>query len=139
MTRADLDIRVHDGRVTIAGVRRERPRQCEQYHRVERGHGSFSRTFHLPIAVDGERVTADLRDGVLTITCPKAEDGAAAHSGVLMKQRLLSVMLLVAVAFTASMVLTGRMRDANEAGAQNKGAQTPTVNAPGPVGSATTL
>ena len=56
-----------------------------------------------------------------------------------MKQRLLSVLLLVAIAFTASMVLTGRMRDANEAGAQNRGAQTPAVNAPGPVGTAATL
>lgn len=56
-----------------------------------------------------------------------------------MKLRLLNVLLLVAIAFTASMVLTGRMRDANEAGAQNRGAQAPTVNAPGPVGPAGTL
>ena len=56
-----------------------------------------------------------------------------------MKQRLLSVLLLVAIAFTASLVLTGRMRDANEAGAQNRGAQTPAVNSPGPVGTAATL
>ena len=77
MRRDDLDIRVHEGRITIAGVRRERPLQCEQYHRVERGHGSFSRTFHLPVPVDGDGVTADLRDGVLTVMCPKAGDGAA--------------------------------------------------------------
>jgi S1-C subfamily serine protease len=56
------------------------------------------------------------------------------------KQKLLNLVMLVAIAFAASMVLTGRMRDANEAGAQNQ-AQTkaPTVNAPGLVGSATTL
>ena len=77
MTRDELDIQVHEGRLTIAGDRRERTSQCEQYHRVERGHGSFSRTFHLPVAVDGDRVAADLRDGVLTVTCPKADDGAA--------------------------------------------------------------
>jgi HSP20 family protein len=77
MSRDDLDIRVHDGRVTIAGVRRERLTQFEQYHRVERGHGSFSRTFHLPVPMDSDRVTADLRDGVLTVTCPKVSDGAA--------------------------------------------------------------
>ncbi len=76
MSREDLDIRVHEGRVTIAGVRRERATQFEQYHRVERGHGSFSRTFHLPVAVDSDRVTADLRDGVLTVICPKASNGA---------------------------------------------------------------
>jgi HSP20 family protein len=77
MSREDLDIRVHDGRLTISGVRRERTPQCEQYHRVERGHGSFNRTFQLPVPVDGERVTADLRDGVLTVICPKTADGAA--------------------------------------------------------------
>jgi HSP20 family protein len=76
MNREDLDIRVHDGRITISGVRRERTTQCEQFHRVERGHGSFSRTFNLPVPVDGDRVTADLRDGVLTVICPKAADGA---------------------------------------------------------------
>ena len=77
MSRDDLDISVQEGRLTVAGVRRERTAAYEQYHRVERGHGSFSRTFQLPSPVDGERVTADLRDGVLTITCPKAADGNA--------------------------------------------------------------
>ena len=77
MSRDDLDIRIDEGRVTIAGTRPERTPQFEQYHRVERGHGSFSRTFHLPIPVDSERVTADLRDGVLTVMCPKASNGAA--------------------------------------------------------------
>ena len=77
MSRDHLDISVHEGRLTISGERRERILQCEQYHRVERGHGSFSRTFHLPVPMDSERITADLRDGVLTVTCPKAADGSA--------------------------------------------------------------
>jgi HSP20 family protein len=72
--RGDLTISLHDdGRLTVAGVRRERT--SEEYHRVERGHGSFSRTFHLPVPVDGDRITADLRDGVLTVNCPKAPEG----------------------------------------------------------------
>ena len=71
VARDDLTISMHDdGRLTLAGVRRER--HGEEYHRVERGHGSFSRTFHLPIPVDADRITADLHDGVLTVTCPKA-------------------------------------------------------------------
>ncbi len=70
MVREDLDIRTHDGRVTISGARRERG-PCEQYHRIERGHGSFSRTFQLPLPVDGDHITADLRDGVLTVVCRK--------------------------------------------------------------------
>ena len=72
--REDLTISMHDdGRLTLAGVRRERA--GEEYHRVERGHGTFSRTFHLPVPVDADRITADLRDGVLTVTCPKAPEG----------------------------------------------------------------
>jgi HSP20 family protein len=73
LQREDLRIELHDSRLTLSGVRRERTSACEQYHRVERGHGSFSRTFHLPLPVDSARIVADLRSGVLTVTCPKAE------------------------------------------------------------------
>src|SRR6188768_3932165 len=56
------------------------------------------------------------------------------------KHRFLSVLMLVAIAFAASMVLTGRMREANEAGAQNRpSTPAPTVNAPVPVSGAQTL
>lgn len=77
LKREDLQIQVHDGRLTLSGLRREREVPCEQYHRVERGHGSFSRTFQLPVPVDADRIVADLRDGVLTVTCPKTSDAAA--------------------------------------------------------------
>jgi HSP20 family protein len=69
--REDLQIHIHEGRLTLSGVRREREQACEQYHRVERGHGTFSRSFQLLVPVDTDRVTADLRDGVLTVMCPK--------------------------------------------------------------------
>ena len=75
--REDLQIHVHDGQLTLSGVRREREAACEQYHRVERGHGSFSRTFQLPAPVDADRIVADLRDGVLTVTCPKTNEANA--------------------------------------------------------------
>lgn len=77
LQRSDLTIHLQDSRLTLSGVRREREAACEQYHRVERGHGSFSRTFQLPIPVDAERITADLHDGVLTVTCPKQPDAGA--------------------------------------------------------------
>lgn len=75
MAREDLDIHIQDGRITISGVRRERASPCEQYHRIERGHGAFSRTFQLPVPVDTDDIRADLRDGVLTVTCPKLTEG----------------------------------------------------------------
>jgi len=75
--RDDVEIKVLDGRLQISGERRERDLGCEQYHRVERGRGHFSRTFELPHPVEEERVTADLHDGVLTVVCPKAAEGGA--------------------------------------------------------------
>lgn len=74
LRRDDVQIQVHDGRVQISGRRAERDMPCEQYHRVERGHGTFSRTFELPFPVRTDDVTADLRDGVLTVVCPKAKE-----------------------------------------------------------------
>lgn len=75
LRRDDIQIQLRDGRLTISGVRREREAPLEQVHRIERGHGQFSRTFQLPVPVDAERITADLRDGVLVVKCPKATDG----------------------------------------------------------------
>ena len=74
--RDDIDIQTGDGRLTLSGARRERPVACEQFHRIERGHGNFSRTFQLPMPIDAEHISADLRDGVLTVTCPKVSDAS---------------------------------------------------------------
>ena len=76
MGRETLDIQVHEGRITISGVRPERTGACEQYHRIERGHGGFSRTFQLPLPIDADAITADLRDGILTVRCPKVTEAA---------------------------------------------------------------
>jgi HSP20 family protein len=77
LTQDDVQLQHHEGHLTISGMRRERESACEQFHRIERGHGSFSRTFQLPAPVVAERITADLRDGVLTVTCPKVTDDSA--------------------------------------------------------------
>ena len=77
LAREDLEIQMQDGRLTLSGSRHERQVTCEQYHRVERGHGSFRRTFHLPVPVDADRIAADLRDGVLTVICPKTAEAGA--------------------------------------------------------------
>jgi HSP20 family protein len=72
LSRDQVDIHAEESRVVIRGERSEAPLQCEQYHRVERGHGRFSRAFVLPEPIEVEGVTADLKDGVLTVTLPKA-------------------------------------------------------------------
>jgi HSP20 family protein len=73
ITREQVRIDVHDGRLTIQG-RRDARVPCEQYHQVERGHGEFARSFALPPTVDNQEIAADLRDGVLTIVIPKVAD-----------------------------------------------------------------
>jgi HSP20 family protein len=71
LVRDEIEIHAEDGRVVIRGERTGHV-PCEQYHRVERGHGRFSRAFLLPESIDVEGVTADLKDGLLTVTIPKA-------------------------------------------------------------------
>jgi len=46
----------------------------ENYHRVERSYGSFTRTFALPNSINTEKVAAEYKDGLLTLTMPKREE-----------------------------------------------------------------
>lgn len=73
VTREQVRIDIRDGKLTLQG-RREARVSCEQYHQVERGHGEFCRSVTLPLAVDTAGIAAEMRDGVLTITVPKAHD-----------------------------------------------------------------
>jgi HSP20 family protein len=77
LSQDEVQVQMRDSRLTMAGARRERTASCERYHRIERGHGSFSRTFQLPHPVDDSLITAEMRDGVLTVVCPKIIENAA--------------------------------------------------------------
>jgi HSP20 family protein len=72
LSREDIQLTVQDGKVTLKGERPPCDARSVRFERVERGHGRFNRTFALPAAVDASAVAADLHDGVLTITIPKA-------------------------------------------------------------------
>jgi HSP20 family protein len=85
LSRDQIEIHVEEFRVVVRGARTAVPGgdiSCEQFHRVERGHGRFSRAFTLPEPIEVEHVLADLKDGVLTITIPKAADRGARHVDV---------------------------------------------------------
>ena len=69
----DLEISVMGNELTIRGERKDDPRESAVHHRRERGLGAFSRVIRLPVDIDPDRVAAALRNGVLTITLPKAE------------------------------------------------------------------
>ena len=75
MTRDDIDITVDSGTLTIKGEKKlSNEVKEEQYHRIERHYGSFSRSFSLPQTVDAAKVAADYKNGVLTIRLPLREE-----------------------------------------------------------------
>jgi HSP20 family protein len=68
----DIDVRVENNTLTVDGERKiEKEEKEENYRRVERQYGSFTRTFTLPTTVDTENVSANYDKGVLKITLPK--------------------------------------------------------------------
>jgi HSP20 family protein len=74
ISRDQVDLAVEDSRLTIQGRRDARTPSAEavHFHQVERGHGTFRRTFEFAEKIDADRVTAEMADGVLTISIPKA-------------------------------------------------------------------
>ena len=69
----DLELYVDGNELTVKGQRQETREEDASYHRRERGVGPFSRVIQLPVEVDAENVDAALRNGILTITLPKAQ------------------------------------------------------------------
>ncbi len=68
----DVLLEIKDAVVTIAGEKkRAQGASGRCYHRVERNGGKFHRSFTLPHSVDEKKVSASLKDGVLTVTLPK--------------------------------------------------------------------
>ena len=75
LARENIDLAIEDARLTIRGQRAEQAAlsgDVIHFHQIERGHGAFSRTFEFTSKIDIDAVTADLTNGVLTITLPKA-------------------------------------------------------------------
>src|SRR5271169_2017331 len=71
----DLDIHVENNVLTIRGERKfENKVKEENYLRIERAYGSFSRSFSLANSVNSEAIKADYQNGVLTLTIPKREE-----------------------------------------------------------------
>jgi HSP20 family protein len=74
MKKEDIDISLHDGMLTIAGERASASGEGENAERTERFTGKFRRSISLPTRVDAGKVSATYKDGILTVTLPKAED-----------------------------------------------------------------
>jgi HSP20 family protein len=75
MKREDITLTFENGVLTLKGERKfDEEVRRENYHRIERRHGSFSRSFTLPNTVDASRISASYRDGMLTVRLPQRDE-----------------------------------------------------------------
>jgi len=78
MNREDFEISVENNVITLSGERKfEKKTEGDNYHRVERSYGSFTRSFTLPQTVTADGATADFDNGVLRVSLPKREETKA--------------------------------------------------------------
>ena len=74
ITKKDVEVNFQNNRLTISGERKkEKEEEGKDFIRRERYEGTFMRSFSLPTAVKEEDINAKFKDGVLTVTVPKAE------------------------------------------------------------------
>lgn len=78
MKQEDFDLSVENNVITLRGERKfEKTDETDNYHRVERSYGSFTRSFTLPQTVSAEGANAEYSNGVLRVTLPKREETKA--------------------------------------------------------------
>jgi HSP20 family protein len=75
VSREDVEVTVENNILTLRGEKRmPADVKDEQFHRIERRYGTFSRSFTLPSSVDATKVSADYKNGVLTVKLPFREE-----------------------------------------------------------------
>jgi HSP20 family protein len=75
MEAKDIEISMVGDTLTIKGEKKaEKEEKGESYHLVERSYGSFIRSIRMPAPVDPDKIEANYKNGVLTVTCPKREE-----------------------------------------------------------------
>jgi len=80
VNKEDVKVTAEDGRLTILGERKfEKEEKNRKYHRVERAYGSFGRSFSLPDDASPAKVSAEFKDGVLTVHLAKDEKAKPQH------------------------------------------------------------
>lgn len=83
MKKEEIEVSVHDGCLTLSGERKSEQKTDEgSAHRSERFFGRFQRTISLPTPVCVDKVKAQYKDGILSVTLPKAEEAKPKHIDV---------------------------------------------------------
>jgi len=78
MNQEDFDLSIENNIITLRGERKfEKTEETDNYHRVERSYGAFTRSFTLPQSVSAEGATAEYNNGVLRVALPKREETKA--------------------------------------------------------------
>jgi len=86
MKPGDFNLSIENYRLTLSGERKiENEKKGDNWRRVERSYGSFTRTFSLPSTVNVDAVNAEFKDGVLRVTLPKREEVKARQIQVSVK------------------------------------------------------
>lgn len=74
LSKDDIEITIEDNVLTVSGERKFNEKtEGENYHRIERAYGKFSRSFSLPAQVDSKKVSATFQEGLLRLEVPKTE------------------------------------------------------------------
>lgn len=77
MDEKNVEVKYSDGMLTIKGEKEEKQEEKKKdYHLSERRYGSFQRSFSVPNDIDGDKIEASVKKGVLTVTLPKSAEAA---------------------------------------------------------------
>jgi len=83
MKKEDIEVSLHEDNLSISGERKyEEKKEEAEVYRAERFFGRFQRTVSLPALVQSDKIKAQYKDGILTITLPKAEEAKPKHIDV---------------------------------------------------------
>jgi HSP20 family protein len=109
MKKEDFDLSIENNVITLRGERQfEKKEDNDNYHRVERSYGAFTRSFTLPQTVSSEGATAEYQNGVLRVTLPKREETKARRIEVKGEGAKASPKTIETTAETASTASAGK-------------------------------
>lgn len=75
MKKEDIDVNITDDTITVSGEKKKEEKvERKDYYRMERSHGSFTRSFRMPTEVQTDKAKANFKDGVLEVRIPKTEE-----------------------------------------------------------------
>ena len=80
MKKEDIDLSLHDGSLSISGEPKSEDKYKDaEIYRAERFFGRFQRTISVPAPVSADKIKAQYKDGILTVTLPKTEEAKPKH------------------------------------------------------------